>query len=265
MLPCRPAHCAPVLLTLFALAACAEREVPIVETQGECGDMYSARICTWARMQGDSVIDNGAMVPVASIESAPKDAAMAWPPAPEIALALPAAAQSATGLTHLTVFWESMGHPPGPYLTPHFDFHFYTVPQEQRLAMDCADLSKPAELAAGYSLPDVTLPPPMADMIGLKTLTGLCVPGMGMHSLLTSELESTNIFRGTMVIGYYQGKPIFIEPMISKEMLLERRAFDLPIPAIPGLSGNRPRSFRAEFDTAQKAYRFVFSDFTPGM
>lgn len=120
-----------------------------------------------------------------------------------------------------------MGHPPGPYLTPHFDFHFYTVPQEQRLAMDCADLSKPAELAAGYTLPDVTLPPPMADMIGLK--------------------------------------PIFIEPMISREMLLERRAFDLTIPAIPGLSGKRPRTFRAEFDTAQKAYRFVFSDFTPGM
>ena len=151
MLPCRPARCAPVLLALFALVACGEREVPIVETQGECGDMFSARICTWARMQGDSVIDIGAMVPVASIESAPKDAAMAWPPAPVIALALPPAAQTATGLTHLTVFWESMGHPPGPYLTPHFDFHFYTVPQEQRLAMDCADLSKPTELAAGLS------------------------------------------------------------------------------------------------------------------
>src|SRR5688500_8140438 len=123
MLSCRPAHCAPVLLALFALAACAEREVPIVETQGECGDMYSARICTWARMQGDSVIDIGAMVPVASIESAPKDAAMAWPPAPVIALALPPAAQSATGLPHFTVFWESMGHPAAPDLTPCLDLH----------------------------------------------------------------------------------------------------------------------------------------------
>ncbi|HSE44849.1 MAG TPA: hypothetical protein VLA89_05930, partial [Gemmatimonadales bacterium] len=163
-----------------------------------------------------------------------------------------------------TVFWESMGHPPGPYLTPHFDFHFYTIGQDQRMAMDCTDLSKPAELAAGYTLPDVTLPPPMAAMIGTTTLMGLCVPGMGMHSLLTSELEGTGLFRGTMVIGYYQGKPIFIEPMISKEMLLEQKGFELPIPAIPGLTGNRPRSFRAEYDTAQKAYRFVFSDFAAG-
>ena len=194
MLSCRPTHCVPVLLTLSALGACAAREVPIVETQGECGAMYSAQVCTWARMQGDSVIDIGAMVPVASIESAPHDAAMAWPPAPVTALALPAAAQARTGLTHMTVFWESMGHPPGPYLTPHFDFHFYTVPQEQRLGMDCADLSKPVELAAGYSLPDVTLPPPMAAMTGTATLTGLCVPQMGMHSLLTSELEGTGLF-----------------------------------------------------------------------
>lgn len=264
MLSCRPTQCVPVLLAFSALAACTAREVPIVETQGECGAMYSAQVCTWARMQGDSVVDIGAMVPVASIESAPADAAMAWPPAPVTALALPAAAQARTGLTHMTVFWESMGHPPGPYLTPHFDFHFYTIGQDQRLAMGCTDLSKPAELAAGYTLPDVNLPPPMAAMIGTATLTGLCVPGMGMHSLLTSEMESTSLFRGTMVIGYYQGKPIFIEPMISKEMLLEQKGFDLPIPAIPGLTGNRPRTFRAEYDTTQKAYRFVFSDFGAG-
>ena len=78
MLSCRPAHCAPVLLALFALGACAEREVPIVETQGECGDMFSARICTWARMQGDSVIDIGAMVPVA----------LAMPPSSSVTLSV---------------------------------------------------------------------------------------------------------------------------------------------------------------------------------
>jgi hypothetical protein len=215
-------------------------------------------------MQGDSVIDVGAMVPVASIEGAPADHPMAWPPAPSATLALPAAAQAATGLTHLTVFWEAMGHPPGPYLTPHFDFHFYTIASDQRMAMDCSDLSKPAELPAGYALPDVALPPPMASMIGTNTLVGLCVPGMGMHSLLSSELESSDLFRGTMVVGYYQGRPIFVEPMLTKAMLLEQKSFDLAIPNIPGLTGNRPRSFRADYDSTQRAYRFVFSDFATG-
>jgi hypothetical protein len=50
---------------------------------------------------------------------------------------------------------------------------------------------------------------------------------MGMHSLLTSELESTDTFRGSMVIGYYHGTPIFIEPMLTRSLLLEKRSFDL--------------------------------------
>jgi len=66
------------------------------------------------------------------------------------------------------------------------------------------------------------------------------------------------------VIGYYGGKPIFIEPMVTKAMLQERKSFDLPIPTIPGLSGNYPRKFRAEYDEAQQSYRFIFSEFAPG-
>lgn len=255
--------CTLSLMVVAALGACA-KEVPIVETQGECGNMFEAQVCTWARMQGDSVVDIGATVPVAGIESAPADYAMAWPPVPVANLALPAAAQQQGGLTHLTIYWEAMGHPPGPYLTPHFDFHFYTISNDQRAAMDCADLSKPSALPAGYSLPDVGLPPPLVSMIGVDTLVGLCVPGMGMHSLLTTELESSETFRGTLVVGYYQGKPIFVEPMISRAMMLEQKPFDLAIPSIPGILGNQPRAFRAEYDSAQRAYRFVFSDFAPG-
>jgi len=258
---CRAAQC---LIGFVATLAACGKEVPIVEVSGECVEVFQAQLCTWARMQGDRVVDIGAMVPLASIENAPKDAPMAWPPVPAAALALPAAAQQGTGLTHLTMLWESMGHPPGPYLTPHFDFHFYTISPGERAAMDCADLSKPASLPAGYSLPDVELPPPLATLIGVNTLVGLCVPQMGMHSLLTTELESTGPFRGTMVIGYYQGKPIFVEPMITQTMLLEKSAFQLSVPTIPGMAGNYPRAFRAEYDEQQRAYRFVFSGFAGG-
>ena len=247
----------------FVIGACAG-ETPVVETAGECADVHQGQICTWARMQGDSVVDVGATVAMASIENAPAEAMMHWPPPPSAALKLPAAVEQQTGLTHLTVYWEAMGHPPGPYLTPHFDFHFYTVSSEDRMAIDCADLTKPAALASGYSLPDVPLPPPMAEMVGVGTLVGLCVPTMGMHSLPTAELESTSPFRGTMVIGYNKGQPVFIEPMITKAMLMEKGGFELPIPSIPGLSGNYPREFRAEYDAQQATYRFVFSGFSSG-
>lgn len=249
------------LLASSALLGGCSKETPIVETRGECASVYQAEVCTWVRMRGDSVVDLGALVPISSIESSPAEGEMSWPPKPAAVLALPPTAQKASGFTHLTIYWEAMGHPPGPYLTPHFDFHFYTISPEQRTAMDCADLSKPQALATGYSLPDVALPPPLVAMVGTSTLVGLCVPQMGMHSLLTTELESTSLFRGTMVIGYYQGKPIFVEPMITKTMLLEKKPFDLAVPAVPGMSGSWARAFRAEFDQQQQAYRFVFSDF----
>jgi hypothetical protein len=45
-----------------------------------------------------------------------------------------------------------------------------------------------------------------------------------VHSLLTAELESTETFRGTMVIGYYRG---------------------------------------TEYDARRQLYQFVFSNFAP--
>ncbi len=257
-------HLTNGLVVLAAVLCACAKEVPVVEVMGECADVYQAELCTWARMQGTTVVAVGATVPMASIANAPDDEHMAWPPVPAATLRMPESAQQQSGLTELYMFWEAHGHPPGPYLTPHFDFHFYTITPAERTAIDCADQTKPSVLPAGYSLPDVTLPPEMAEMAGVSTLIGLCVAQMGMHSLLTSELESTDVFRGSMVLGYYHGTPIFIEPMLTRALLLEQRSFDLPIPSIPGMAGAYPRAFHAEYDAQQQVYHFVFSDFAPG-
>lgn len=249
------------LAVLAALWACAS-EVPVVEVQGECADAYQAQLCTWARMRGTSVVAVGLTVPIASVENAPADQPMVWPPPGIATLSMPEAARQQAGLTELTAFWEAHGHPPGPYLTSHFDFHFFTIPTVERSGIDCADRTKPSSLPAGYSMPDVVFPPPLAELAGGSPLIGLCVAQMGMHALLTSELESTETFRGSMVIGYYHGKPIFIEPMLSRALLLEKRSFDLPIPSIPGMTGPYPRTFRAEYDAQQQTYQFVFSNFS---
>jgi len=167
---------------------------------------------------------------------------------------MPAEVTAATGVDHFTFYWEPHGHPPGAYLTPHFDFHFYGIDQPAREAIDCVDTTKPATLATGYGLPDVEIP-------GLGMLTGLCVPAMGMHSAPAADLASEVAFDGTMVIGYALGNPIFFEPMIARHLLTRRQSFDLPMPAVPGLpEGLRyPQQFRAEYDAAADAYRFTFS------
>jgi hypothetical protein len=251
-------------VAVLALGACAPKEVPIVEVQGECGDAFKGQVCTWAHTKGDSLVDAGATVPIASIEAATDGTMPAWPPVAERKLKLPADVVAKGGLTQLSIFWEGVGHPPAQFMTPHFDFHFYVVPAGEEMTYDCKDRTKPATLPAGYVLPDQALPPDMAKMIGVDTLFGVCVPNMGMHSLPASEMERKDTFQGDMVIGYYAGKPIFIEPMLTKAMLMEKKSFDLPIPTIPGLTTAYPRVFHAEFDEKGQTYRFTFSGFAPG-
>ena len=49
--------------------------------------------------------------------------------------------------------------------------------------------------------------------------------------------------------------------MISQATLLARRSFDLTVPAVPGLEGRQPTTFRADYDADGDAYRFTFSGF----
>jgi hypothetical protein len=245
-----------VAATLFTVmqVACAGRTPEPRTVQGECTDVFGASVCTWATMDGDAVMAFGATVPLAVAERAPHDMEMAWPPVANAVVRMPAEVTAATGVDHLTVYWEPHGHPPGAYLTPHFDFHFYNISTATRVAIDCTDATKPAALPADYGMIDLEVP-------DLGVLVGLCVPEMGMHTLLASEMESDRIFDGTMVIGFYHGSPIFFEPMIARDMLLRRQSFELPMPAVTGLpAGVRyPQRFRAEYDTAGAAYRFTFS------
>lgn len=223
--------------------------------QGGCAALYGADVCTWATLDGaGSLVEFGATVPLAAIEAAPHDMAMAWPPVMGAAVAMPAEVVAAAGVDHLTVYWEAHGHPPGPYLTPHFDFHFYNVSTAVREAIDCSDTTKPAALPEGYGMVDVEIP-------GIGMLVGLCVPSMGMHALLESELASENLFSGTMVVGYDRGTPLFFEPMITRDLLTKRQSFDLPMPTLPELpAGVRyPQRYRADYDAATDSYRFVFS------
>ncbi len=250
---------------VVALVACggagdAPPEPVAEEVAGECSDAFGAQVCTWARMNGDALVEVGATIPLASIENAPAEVEMMWPPPAVASVPFPQRA-AAHGMRHMMMNWEPMGHPPVTFEVPHFDIHFYMIPPEERLTIDCTDLTKPSTLPAGYTLPVEVLPDEVAAMIGVKTLVGVCVPEMGMHSLVAAEMEATTAFSGTMVVGYYQGRPIFVEPMISKATLLERRSFDLAVPAVPGLEGRQPTVFRAEYDAGQDAYHFKFSGF----
>ena len=247
-------------LSSLLLAGCASYSAPVAaptrEVAGSCQSAFGSSICSWAQMSGSKVVALGATVPMAAIENTPADAPMVWPPVANAVISMPAEARAATGVDHLTVYWEHHGHPPTPFLTPHFDFHFYTISNADRLAIDCANKLKPDAVPAGYSLPDINIE-------GIGMLTGLCVAGMGMHSLVSSELAATTPFSGTMVLGFYDTKPIFFEPMIAKAKLMEKQSFTVPMTVPAGLAAgvHYPTKFEAIYDASIPGYRLVFTGF----
>ena len=221
---------------------------------GACAPVFGAEVCTWGTVTGEEVTGFGATVPLAAVEQAPAEGAMVFPPAPTAVIPLPADVARATGFDHLGVNWEPHGHPPALFLTPHFDFHFYTIPPDRVAAIDCADTRKPSQLPAAYALPDVDIP-------GMGTLVGLCVPGMGMHGMPIAEIHDTEPFGASMLVGYYGKELVFLEPMISRAKLAGAQGFPLDIPALPGAArGVRwPTRFEMAYDAEARAYRLTFS------
>lgn len=251
-----------VVSLLTGLTACTgERAGELEETAvtarsvpGSCQIIFGGEVCTWGTMVGDQITEFGATMPMATVQNAPAEAEMAFPPVSVGVVPLPEAVQAATGFNHLGVNWEPHGHPPGPFMVPHFDLHFYTVDPEIVEAIDCEDVTKPAMVPAGYTLPDVEIPE-------LGTLVGLCVPRMGMHAILEAEVDGTEPFGASLIVGYDRQQVIFAEPMIAQSMLLEARTFTLEMPAAAaGPDVRWPRSFQAVYDEAAQSYRLVFSE-----
>lgn len=221
--------------------------------EGSCGALFNANVCTSYRMRAGKITELTLRVPVAMIERAPANAPMAWPPKPDLDIPFSPAVEKQTGFTYASIYWEPHGHAPAAFMHPHFDFHFNFAPKQQIEAITCKDTVKPRALPTGYALVDVNMPP-----IGERV--GSCVPGMGMHSLPDSDLTSKNAWKGSMIVGYYSGKPIFFEPMITTALLLQKHSFSLPIPEgiAPAPHVRYPREFRAVYIPGSKAYDFMF-------
>ena len=245
-----------VILALTAVPATLGFAPVPGQTFRSCGPVVEQEVCTWVLMDGATVLELGVTVPLKLVEAVPDDAEMSWPPQELAAVALPDEARASLGIDHLGINWEAHGHPPGPFLTPHFDFHFYSLTSEELRAVDCTDESKPSSLPSGYTLPDIDVP-------GLGMLLGLCVPRMGMHAMPKDEIEATDPFGATLVMGYYRGEAIFFEPMVSRARLLERSDFTLPVPSVGNLpAGVRyPTEFSAKYDAAKDQYQLVMRGF----
>ena len=175
----------------------------------------------------------------------------------EYTLQLPPEAAS-SGYNHIGIDWNPHGHiPKGIYDKPHFDFHFYLIDDAARnkitaVGDDLAQAHKapPAEfMPAGYVLPP-----------------GTEVPHMGAHAVDPKADEFTGKpFTKTFIYGYYGGKMIFLEPMVTKAFL-ETKPDALVTVAVPkkySLHGYYPTQYGVKYDQAHGEYVISLANLVP--
>ncbi len=204
-------------------------------------------VTTWARLDADdSPVEVGVTVAHGILRQPP--AMLGSGPAGAIAVVdFPREVQSSSILNHFEMHWEEHGHTPPPFMLPHFDLHFYAIPSRQVAGIGAADTAAPApsRLPAGYVYG------------GPEAF----VPQMGGHALSTADLGGP--FTAVLIMGYYQGDMIFVEPMVTRQLFEEKRdfAFAIPMPAEVGARTWYPGRFDARYDFQTDTYELKFSGF----
>ncbi|MGE5521061.1 MAG: hypothetical protein ACM3VS_14105 [Candidatus Dadabacteria bacterium] len=126
---------------------------------------------------------------------------------------LDARAQQLTPFDHITLGWMPEGHPPaGLFDKPHFDTHFYLLTEDQQMQIPAATTTNMdlfAAPSAGYLPADYTIP-------------FAIVPMMGKHWIdkNSTTFAGTTPFTHEFLYGTYKGRVAFVEPMITKAVLL---------------------------------------------
>lgn len=171
---------------------------------------------------------------------------------------LPLPAKNPTPYRLLGLNWNPAGHDPlAFYDAPHFDFHFYTITEAERNAIDPADPSFQARAerfpAAEFIPAGYFTPPPVA-----------AVPLMGVHWVHPASPElNGQPFTKTFIYGTWDGKVVFAEPMIAKAFLETRPDVTTSVPVAQrhDQAGFYPGAYRVYWDQGTREYRIALSDF----
>ncbi|HKQ80320.1 MAG TPA: DUF5602 domain-containing protein [Blastocatellia bacterium] len=204
----------------LASAHAAETSKPAIFT-GEAKPMGNGTARSWVALDKDGKPTAiGVTFTEAALGGLPQSLTpgLIWT---EFLLSLPPEA-SATGFDHIGLNWNPKGHDPeGVYQTPHFDFHFYLISpaERERITTRGDDLEKCRKALPVEFVPE-----------GYVPAAGSEEPGMGLHWVEPNSHEfHGKAFTHTFIYGSYDGRLIFLEPMITKAFLETRPDITVPI------------------------------------
>lgn len=197
-------------------------------------------------------VEIGIVIPPKALEDLPEDGHGST-----IVVPLHLKAKQATPFNHIGLNWNPNGHPPpGVFDAPHFDIHFYMISVEEQMAIPAWS----DETNALFSDPPLGFMP--ADYFTPPGPPGTAEPQMGKH-WLPVNLGAFLPFSKIMIYGSYNGKLIFVEPMITLDYLLSKPEFSEPYsqPAKFAKAGNYPTKYNIYYDWATGNTYVTLSDF----
>ena len=166
----------------------------------------------------------------------------------EVNLALPAEA-AGIPFNFVRASFGPAGHPPpGIYDKPHFDFHFFLITEQEVAAVGPSD---PNFQQKGAQTPAAAFTPPdyVADPVA--------IPGHGTHwSDPTAPEFNGQPFTATLIYGFYEGRVIHLEPMVTSAFLLTQPNFTaaIKLPTSFAEPGLYPTSYSVKFDATAGGY-----------
>jgi hypothetical protein len=179
----------------------------------------------------------------------------------QVELSLPAEAGNlGLPVRWATLNWNPEGHPrPAPPVWgwAHFDFHFFLAQPELVQGIrtgPCGEFIHCEDsVRASTPLPARHAPPQYIDV-------GAAVAAMGNHLIDARDPEiadSTLGFSSTFIYGAYDGRLIFLEPMVSHAFLSSRpnRCTPIRAPEAYAVAGYYPTTYCLRHDPSSAMYR----------
>jgi hypothetical protein len=178
----------------------------------------------------------------------------------ESVLTLPAAAANLDlPVRWATVNWNPEGHPaPAPpvWSAPHFDFHFFLADSTLIRSIRTGPC---AEFIHCDDFTRAQLPLPAAHQPEGYIDVGAAVAGMGNHLVDSRDPELADPslgFSRTFIYGTYDGRLIFLEPMVSHAYLSSRPQHCTPLRTAQAVAaaGWYPTRYCVRYDEAEGAH-----------
>lgn len=156
---------------------------------------------------------------------------------------------------YVTLDWNPHGHEPDQiYTLPHFDMHFYFLPKSQIEAISCTNQDA--------AVCTKTVPPQYLVESYVPTPAG--VPQMGWHWVdsLSGEFHGQK-FTKTFIYGYYDGKPIFLEPMVTLAYLKNTRISvkKIRLPEQFPQAGSYPSIYQMSYNKRTRIHKIALRNF----